>query len=49
MLLKLYRTIEVKYFLLLVLTRILETMKLFQVVLFPETEHNIDYAKYNPY
>ena len=49
MLLKLYSSIEVKYFLLLILTRILETMKLFQLVLFPETEHDIDYAKYNPY
>ena len=49
MLFKLDRIIEVKYFLLLVLTRLRERMKLFQLVLFPETAHNIDYAKYNPY
>ena len=49
MLFKLCRTIEVKHILQLVLTRILERMKLFQLVLFLETEHNIDYAKFNPY
>ena len=48
MFIKFYRNIEVKS-LQFVLTQILERMRLFQLVLFPETEHNIDYAKYNPY